>query len=336
MKYDDRREVGGRRWGDSMRPIPRALTDAPFTRDQAMAAGVTPRMLRGGRFVRVYPRVWRHRGHPMTELDWVLAATLALPERAHVTGITRLQLLGLDFGPRRPLRFVVEGDLHLAVRDIFVHRTRDLPPIDDVGVTPAAAFVSYCATARLIDAVKVGDWLLRRGHMTHAELTALALAQLWRRGADEALWVSHHLDDRSRSLRESEVRALVEAAGLPKPSSNAPIALSERLVVLGDLWFEEWRTVVEYEGEQHQTSRDQYVADIDRYRLMRDQSISYVQVTKEKLATPRAMLREIHRSLVANGYPGGGPDFGAEWDALFARVSDLLGVSRADRSVAQR
>ena len=32
--------------------------------------------------------------------------------------------------------------------DVFLHRTEVLPPLDDVGVTPAAAFMQYCATAR--------------------------------------------------------------------------------------------------------------------------------------------------------------------------------------------
>ncbi len=271
----------------------------------------------------------------MTEEDWVVAAALALPDRAAVTGITRIQLLGLDFGPRRPLRFVVEGDLHLAIDNVFVHRTRALPPTDDVGVTPTAAFLSYCATARLIDAIKVGDWLLHHGHMTLEALTDLALGQLWRRGAVEALWVSHHLDGGSRSLRESEVRALVEFAGLPGPTCNAPVALTDHVVVIVDLWFEQWQTVVEYEGGQHQTSRGQYVADIDRYRLMRDSHVSYVQVTKEKLSTPRAMVREIHRSLVRHGYTGSAPEFGADWDRLFVRVSQLLGVRVADHGRAR-
>ncbi len=64
-------------------------------------------MLRGKRFVRQYDGVWRHRDHAMTAADWLEAARLALPADARVTGITRLQLLGLDFGPRLPLRFVV-------------------------------------------------------------------------------------------------------------------------------------------------------------------------------------------------------------------------------------
>ena len=114
------------------------LLSGPFTRDYAASVGVSSRMLEGRRFVRIHPRIWRHRDHEMTAHDYVRAAALALPAHAHTTGITRIQQLGLDFGPRRPLRFVVQGDLHLALDGIFLHRTRALPPTDGVGVAPAA------------------------------------------------------------------------------------------------------------------------------------------------------------------------------------------------------
>lgn len=314
-----------------MREIPPTLTCGPFTREHALAAGVTPRMLRGRRFVRLYPRVWCLRDHPMGHHDRIHAAALALPQQARPTGITRIQLLGLDHGPRRPLHFVVEGELHLSWGEVFVHRTVTMPPTDDDGVTPAGAFIAYCAEARLIDAIKVGDWLLHHGHMTLDELTALALAQLWRLGADEALLVSHHLDARARSLPESEVRALLSLAGLPPCVPNAPVRLSARLTVLADLWFERWRTVVEYEGGQHQTDRGQYVADIDRFRLMRGNDVAYVQVTAERLRNPRLMVRDVHRTLVSRGFDGQPPEFGAAWDQLFVRVRRLLGASVDDR-----
>ncbi|MDO9395807.1 MAG: hypothetical protein Q7T71_04625, partial [Herbiconiux sp.] len=63
-------------------------------------------MLEGQRFVRVLPRVYRLATHEMTHADWTRAAALALPDRAHLTGISRLQALGLDFGPRLPVRYV--------------------------------------------------------------------------------------------------------------------------------------------------------------------------------------------------------------------------------------
>lgn len=277
-------------------------------------------MLRGQRFVRVLPRVYRLRDHEMTEDDWVQAARLALPDRARLTGITRIQQLGLDFGPRLPVRFVVEGDLHLAFEEIFLHRTKRLPPVDEVGVTPAAAFLSYCRRARVIDAIKVGDWLLHQRHMSVGEVQDLALAEQWRDGADEAVWIMEHLDGDARSLPESETRALLEFAGLPPATVNVKLPIEGR-VVIGHLVYLEWRTVVEYEGSHHQQDRDQYMSDIDRYAAIRRGDFSYVQVTKEKLTRPRRLVAEVHRELVACGYAGPPPTFGHEWVTLFQRIS---------------
>jgi hypothetical protein len=311
-----------------MQPIPGSLLARPFHRAEALALGVSARVLEGRRFVRVHPRVYRHRDHVMSFDDAVAAARLALPEDAHPTGITRLQMLGLDFGPQLPLRFVVQGDLHLALDDIFLHRTIAFPPLDEIGVHPAAAYVAYCRRARTIDAIAVGDWLVHRGHVDGDQLRALVGAQEWRDGAAETGWVLDHLVGEARSLRESEVRSILAFAGLPRPEPNGPIELGGA-VVHGDLWFEAHRTAVEYEGSQHQVDRGQYVSDIDRYALYRRHGVRYVQVTRELARQPRSLVRRVHAELVAGGYEGPAPDFGATWDHLFSRLAHV--VPRAGR-----
>jgi len=298
-----------------------------------MAHGVTRRMLDGRRFVRLFPEVWAQRDHEMNEADWVDAATMALPDRAHLTGISRLQRLGLDFGPRRPIRFVIEGDHHLAVKDVFLHRTKQLPPIDDVGVTPAAAFLAYVARARVIDAIKVGDWLLHHGHITVEEVSALALSALWRDGAHEALWILDHLDGRSRSLKESETRAVLGFSGLPAPEVNGTVPVGEDVIVIGDLVYRRWSVVVEYEGVQHQADRDQYRSDIERYSLLRAAGLVYVQATHEKLKAAKTLVGETFRALVSQGYDGAPPAFGEKWRLLFAPVSTAVRPLR-DRAVS--
>ncbi len=315
-----------------MREVPLELRTAPFTRAMATEQDVTARMLDGRRFVRVLPGVWRWHTHEMTEDDWFAAAAMALPDRAHLTGISRLQRLGLDFGPRRPIRFVIEGDHHLDLDGIFLHRTKRLPPTDDVGVTVPAAFIAYCARARVIDAIKVGDWLLREGHMTLAPVRDLALAQLWRDGAHEAIWVLDHLDGRSRSLKESETKAVLVFAGLAAPALNVPVDVGEDVVLIGDLVYERWRVVVEYEGSHHQQDREQYVRDLDRYALLRGADISYVQATHEKLAHARTLVGEVYRALLARGYDGPPPEFGERWRTLFGRLSDAVGPRRDRRT----
>ncbi|MDH2412819.1 hypothetical protein [Nocardioides sp. CER19] len=316
-----------------MKEIPSELMSGPFTRRQARAAGVTDRMLQSKRFVRVHHGVWRLASYEMTGPDLVVAARLALPDRARMTGLTRIQALGLDFGPSTPVRFVIEGDHHLALKGVFLHRTRKLAPGGAIAVSPAAAFLAFCAEARAIDALKVGDWLLHHAHMTVEEVRELALAALWRDGAHEALFVLEDLDPRSKSLPESETRAVLTWAGLPRPEVNPVVHLDESVSVELDLLYREQRMAVEYEGSQHQLDREQYASDIDRYALFRERNIAYVQVTKEKLRSPRRLVAEVHRALVTRGYAGSPPDFGERWAMLFERVSSAVG-SRKDRILA--
>jgi len=307
-----------------MHDIPGELMSGPFTVERSRELGL-PRGVLARRFVRIHPRVWCHPSHELTDDDRVLAARLALPDRAHLTGITRIQELGLDFGPRVPLRFVIRGDHHLAIDGIFLHRTSRLPPTDDVGVTPAAAFIAYCAEARVIDAIKVGDWLVRNGHLTIESVRALALRELWRAGAQEAVWILEHLDGRARSLPESETRAILGFAGLPRPELNVALDAGPEPQVVVDLRYRRWGLVVEYEGSHHQEDRGQYVVDIGRYAWMRGHRVPYVQVTREKLRHPRTLAGEVYAALVALGYDGPPPQFGERWLLLFGRLSDALG-----------
>lgn len=290
-----------------------------------MAAGFSSRMLQSGAFVRVFPRVWRRAGHEMTDADWVRAARLALPEQAHLTGISLIQELGLDYGPRKPIHFVVAGDLHLAFDGVFLHRTKALAPLEEGDVCVEAAFMSYCVQCRVIDAIKVGDWLLHNQHMDLGRLEALATAHPWRDGAYEALWVIEHLDPDSWSLMESESRAILVFGGLPRPACNKQLPEIAARVVITDLLYRDYGVAVEFEGVQHQEDRKQYTNDLDRYALMRAADVPYVQATKEKLQRPRKFVHEVHQELVARGYDGPAPSFGERWRSLFGSLRAAVG-----------
>lgn len=290
----------------------------------ALRLGITARVLNGQRFIRLFPTVWTLRDRPTSESDWTFAARLAMPLRAHLTGISRIRSLGLDFGPLRPFHFVITGDLHLDLLDIFLHRTIRLPPTDEGGVTPAAAFIAYAFEARVIDAIKVGDWLLHHKHMTLIELRELCRHDRWRPGSREALWILRYLDGDARSVKESETRAILIFAGLPIPDSNMEIASGPQMLGIGDLTYLRWKLVVEYEGSQHQESRDQWNSDIDRYADFREAGLNYVQATKEKLGRPRKLVSEVYRQLVAGGYTGPAPVFADRWRCLFGPIADAI------------
>ncbi|KAA1425362.1 hypothetical protein FE697_005790 [Mumia zhuanghuii] len=277
-------------------------------------------MLSGRRFIRLFPRVWVTAAHEMSERDRVSAARLSLPEGAQPSHSTRLRLLGYDDLAELPYHFVIDRDQKIVSDHIRLHRTILMPSTDADGVTPAAAFVQSCETMRLIDLIKIGDWLLHEGHASLDEIGQILVEQSWRPGASQCEIVLPLLDARSRSPKESEVRAILSVVGLPLPDVNVDLVVKGRWLGCVDLLYLTWLYVVEYEGRQHAFDTAQFNGDIGRYGRFRRNDVTYLQVTQEKLARPRALVREVHADLVALGYEGPPPVFGRDYRALFRKI----------------
>lgn len=175
---------------------------------------------RSRRFRQIHHGVWVFTSYDMTHIDRLEAARKAMPHRARLSHVSRLQALGGDVGPLTPYHFTITGDLHLAVPDIYLHRTKVMPALDDVGVTACAAFIGHAATGTVISLIQIGDWLLRDGRMTLCELQDSAQSQLWRPCSKQALRIAPLLDGKSGSMPESTVRAMMTFCGLPRPQAN--------------------------------------------------------------------------------------------------------------------
>ncbi|MGH1561505.1 hypothetical protein [Mumia sp. DW29H23] len=302
------------------RPIPHELRCGPFTVAEADALGVSATMLSGKRFVRLFPRVWVSAAYEMSERDRVRGAQLSLPDGAQPSHSTRLRLLGYDDVAELPYHFVIDRDQKIVSDDIRLHRTILMPPTDTDGVTPAAAFVQCCETMRLIDLVKMGDWLLHERHATLEEIGQILVEESWRPGASQCETVLPLLDGRSRSPKESEVRAILSVVGLPLPEVNVDLVVDGRWLGCVDLLYLRWLYVVEYEGRQHALDTAQFNGDIGRYGRFRRNDVAYLQVTQEVLARPRALVSAVHADLVARGYDGPPPVFGRDYRALFRKI----------------
>lgn len=305
--------------------VPEDLRHRPFSQSEGLALGLTVHKLNGSTWTRLFPRVWAHRDHTMTTSDWIAAAKLAMPLRAQLSHLSRIQAIGLDIGPVKPVHFTVSGDLHLAFDDVFLHRTEVLPPLDDVGVTPGAAFIQYCAAARMIDAIKVGDWLLHHRHMTVLEVAELARRDAWRPGARQARRVLPHLDAASRSMKESETRAFVIFSGLPAPEVNVSLVVAGERIGIVDLLIRCVMLVLEYEGRQHAESITQFNRDIHRYAAFRRHGVEYLQVTNEMTDRPKTLIHRVHARMVELGYDGPPPVFADRWNSLFEPIPTRSG-----------
>ena len=164
------------------------------------------------------------------------------------------------------------------------------------------------------------------------DLDHIVIEEKWRRGVPETRYVRQYLTDRCRSMPEAELLAYVVACRLTSPEVNLEVEIAPGVRVTPDLWFGAQRAAAEYEGSHHQKDRAQYNADIDRYAAYRRHDVAYELVTKERLRTPRTTMRALHALLVSRGHEGAPPEFGADWDALFKRLTDVVrGLDPAQR-----
>lgn len=301
-------------------PVPPDLLDRPFTYQQALDAGLTDRVVRGPRFQRLFQGIYVSASHEMTHHDWLRAAQLAAPEHAHLSHVSRIQAAGLDVGERRPVHFTTAIDSSAKRDGIFVHRTDELPPLDDVGVTPAAALIGYAAMATALDVIVAADWLLHRELTSIEEIHAHTVHDPWRPGADAVTRLLSEFDGRAASPPESKCRLFLVFAGLPRPDVNVPV-LDDPNSPISDLLIRAWRTAIEYEGLQHFTDPSQMKRDIERYAAMRSAGVSYVQAYDHKLRSPKAFVLEVDAALRSQGFVGPRPDFGTRWKSLFALPS---------------
>jgi hypothetical protein len=144
---------------------------------------------------------------------------LALPPGTIVTGVTGLQLLGIDVGPELPLTFATTHPRQIRRRDVRVMRLKELPPHRDGIASAEHCWLVAASTLNLLELVTAGDWLLRRRRTTLVRLQA-AVQTYSGRGVVAARAAITLVRERVDSPRETWLRLCLVLAGLPTPECN--------------------------------------------------------------------------------------------------------------------
>jgi hypothetical protein len=111
----------------------------------------------------------------------------------------------------------------------------------------------------------------------------------------------------SESPRETLLRLLLVRAGLPEPELNVDVTdHAGKRLGRGDLVWPRWRTVTEYDGEQHRTDATQYARDERRIEEFMRAGWQVVRVRKGGLtAAGRAeTVERVKRALRSAGWRG--------------------------------
>ena len=295
---------------------PHALNGQPFEASFACAVGLSWKTLQGSRFRRVTAGVYVATATADSARLRVRGVVLALPAGTIVTGVTGLQLLGVDLGPELPMTFATTHLRQIRRRDVRVMRLNELPPHRDGIASAEHCWLIAASTVNLLDLVTAGDWLLRRRRTTLVRLRA-AVQTYSGRGVVAARAAITLVRERVDSPRETWLRLCLVLAGLPTPECNLIIGDDQGPMGRVDLVYLAYKLIIEYEGDQHRTDRHQCNADIDRYEDFARDNWTLIRITCARARWPRQVVHKVDQALRANGYEGPEPDFGELWISLF-------------------
>jgi hypothetical protein len=109
------------------------------------------------------------------------------------------------------------------------------------------------------------------------------------------------VDGGAASPRETRLRLLFIDAGFPKPTTQIPVVEGRgRLVRMLDMGWEEYMVAAEYDGDQHQTDRGQYMKDMEVLPKLERMGWIVIRVIKEHRDDD--IIRRAHDTMVSRGW----------------------------------
>lgn len=182
--------------------------------------------------------------------------------------------------------------------------------------SPATTWAMLGATCPVPELVVLGDAVAhiprRPGGFGPPDAPALAtLDQLGaaidagrRRGIDRLRAALPLIRTGAASRRETEVRLLLTTAGLPEPELDVDVRDEQgRFLGCSELAYPRFRVALEYEGDHHRTSRQQWNRDIDKYQLYAEADWAPIRITSGLYSDrPREVVRRVEAALRGRGW----------------------------------
>ena len=294
----------------------------PFTRDQWVAAGLDPLLLRRTEFRRVFRSVWVHRDG--IDDDTRIRGALALhPDGAIASHFSAARVWQLPV-PDHPFehvtvfeagdrRFRPEIKSHVTKRDRRIECVRGIPVTH-----PYMTFIQLAGMLSLVDLVILGDALVRRhGLSLDGLLKACRFSSDYYAGL--ARFAASFVREGVDSPMETRLRMLIVLAGLPEPEVNVIIHNDDGTWHRRfDLCYLRIKLIVEYDGRQHAEDSEQWNTDLERREEFDDEGYRVLVVTARGIfVEPMRTLSRVRRQLILRGW-GDVPMLSEAWKQYFA------------------
>ncbi len=284
--------------------------DGPCSLGEGRSAGYSAGELRSGRWVRPFAGV-RAFDEPQTVIELAEAYTAKMRDEAFFSHVTSAVLLGmwLPLALHRRMVLHVSVPPHVrAPRDRLVKGHTLIPRPGLVwishGMRIASARETWCQLATVLgfeDLIIAGESLLAKNRSNRLSIADLVEAVATGARPRQALLerALPELRVGSRSPKETQLRRLLVAAGLPEPEINGDIHDADgRWIAECDLVYRACRVVIEYEGAGHFEKR-QGRKDIRKYELLRALGWTVVRVVQDDLEDPPTLAGRVRAALAA-------------------------------------
>lgn len=269
------------------------------------------------------------------------ALRVALPSGVVLSGRTSLWAMGVDVLPADGQLDVTTGrGKHLEHRPGVVPHSALLPdcelvdlPSGWVAVSAARGFVDVARREHLVEAVALGDAVLRSGAATVEQLATSVDRAGGLRGIVTARSVLPHLEPRSESQGESRLRMGLVLGGLPRPEAQVDYYdVHGQHVARVDLVLD--GVLLEYDGREQRLLKAVFGRDRRRQNALADRGAELRRYVSDDVAPARrewlcAEVRRAVRAAATRPQPAllRGPD-----TLRAPRLSPL--PTRADRQAA--
>jgi Protein of unknown function (DUF559) len=282
-----------------------------FSAATARAAGISRATLRGPRFVRLAHDLTVQLDDAIDEVERLKLLSTLLPDDAAFSHATAAALLGAPIAPPACAHVALTPRRVLPQRAELVTHARRLADEDVVvhgglrTTSGAQTFLDLAAAVPPWELVALGDALLRAGHLSAPALDRRLSRAARLRGVVRARACAPLLSALAMSRPESLMRYWLMVSDLPDPTPQvAVLDRWGRVVAHGDLGYERWRVLLEYEGRQHAES-EQFGRDVDRYSLMAADGWLVLRFAARHVNGPTTVVDRTRRALLSRGWRPG-------------------------------
>jgi hypothetical protein len=275
-----------------------------FIGSHALAAGRLTRHELQRWYRPIYRGVYVPKRHEPSLRDRTLGALLTCRRKAVVSGIAASALHGAQWiDADTPIELIAPSarpQRGLRVRNESLQEDEITCVAGILATTPTRTAFDIGRHLRRDEAVARLDALMYATPFSVADVLALAKRYPRARGLRRLRAALPLVDGGAASPKETWLRLLLIDAGFPRPATQISVSDGWRPVRILDMGWEELKVAAEYDGDQHRTSRTQYVKDVRCQQKL--QSLGWIVVRVIAEDRKADIINRVDDALTRRGY----------------------------------